>query len=718
MDDQTRAWLTHLMRGGAYGHYWTMPGQRSIWWEVATPPEPPAGARDVYVGVHPVSAIPQTNRHGQPAESRAVRSQIPFVAAINCLFAEFDAKDYGGDRDAARGVVAALSPAPSVVIASGGGYHAYWLLATPWLLTSDPQRDAARRLQAAWVLWAGSDPASKDLCRVLRMPGTVNQKYDPPRPVAWETCDLDRQYDLAELAALAKPFMLGSQAAAPRTNGAHPPAGGTLKERRIDGMIRSAVDRLGSAIDGHKHYTLLSVSRMLGGVTELDDQAILDTLLPVVAPRAADVRNAAQTIRDGIAYGRAAPWDLDDDRPARARPPVAVNGTAPEGDAPPASSTYSDGVIATLTRLGYTFRLNTLDDTVEVNGEPMTGIKASEIRTRLRDTGLKGMEAAEDVWTMEAARHPYHPIRDYLDGLAWDGQSHIARLCSYMQSSDPPIAYPAGDAPLHSVYLYRWLIGAVAKVFDQKQNLMLVLAGPQNIGKSELVRYLCSPRPQYFAEAPILPDSRLCDLRAIATWIWEVAELDATTRKADVSALKAFITRETVTTRHYHARHDIKKPALASFVGTINPGSGFLVDDTGNRRFLVTTLTAIDWAYTEVPIDQVWAEAVARYRAGEPWRLTPEEMQAQTQVNEEHELGDPVEGWLERHFHLGIVDDSGMTISDIIDHLRKQDVPINADRAWETRLGAALRKRGILPRRMRGARARARRYFGVMPNDT
>lgn len=721
LDDNTRRWLAHLMRGGAYGHYWTLQGQRSSWWETSAPAALPSAAHDIYVGVHPVNQIPPTNRHGKAVESSRVRSQLPYIAAINCLFAEFDAKAFGDDKGCALGAAQALSPAPSAIVDSGGGYHCYWLLSEPWVLDSDERRDAARRLQAAWVLWAGSDAASKDLCRVLRVPGTLNHKpeYGQPRPVTWVTCQLGQQFDLAELAALAKPFMASPKptatpppAGAAHTNGVH----GSLKERRIAGMLQSAKDRLATAPDGHKHHTLLAVARMLGGILELEGQTIHDTLFPIIELRASDVKNASQTIWDGIGYGRAAPWNLDDEPPHRARG-LHQNGAAPETPVP---TTYSAGVVATLARLGYTFRLNLLDDTVEVNGEPMTTVRAAQIRTHLRDTGLKGMEAAEDVWVAEAASHPYHPIREYLDSLSWDGESHIARLAGYLQSSDPPVRYASGDAPLHSVYLYRWLIGAVAKVYDQRQNLMLVLAGPQDIGKSELVRWLCSPRLAYYAEAPILPDSRLCDLRAIATWIWEVAELDATTRKADVSALKAFITREVVTTRHYHAKHDIKKPALASYVGTVNPGSGFLSDETGNRRFLVTTLTAIDWRYTEVTIDQVWAEAVARYRAGEPWRLTADESQMQASVNEAHELADPIDGWLERHFFMDVTDDTiGMTTADIIDHLRRRDVPVNADRAWETRIGAALRKRGIVARRLRDESGRrARRYYGIMERPT
>ena len=395
----------------------------------------------------------------------------------------------------------------------------------------------------------------------------------------------------------------------------------------------------------------------------------------------------------------------------RAQSPPASTTPAPA----PVPTTVSARILAALTDLGYSFRLNLLADDIEVNGASITDVTRAQIRTALRDRDVRPLGAVEDVYTVEAAAHAYHPIREYLDGLVWDGQEHIAALCGYLQSSDPPVAYSTGDAPLHSVYLYRWLIGAVAKVFDQKQNLMLVLVGAQGLGKSELPRWLCHKLSGYHLEAPIAVGDKDTDIRLMTKWIWEVSELDATTRKADVAALKDFITRADVTVRKPYGHHDVVKPAIASLIGTVNDGEGFLADPTGNRRFLVTTITAIDWSYTQLDIDQIWAEAVVRYRRGESWRLLPNELTAQTETNRNHEIGDPIEGWLEKYFWFDPTQDVvGMTTSDIIDHLRSKDVPINADRGWETRIGAALRRRGLSKAQSRTS-GRVRRYMGVIP---
>ena len=85
------------------------------------------------------------------------------------------------------------------------------------------------------------------------------------------------------------------------------------------------------------------------------------------------------------------------------------------------------------------------------------------------------------------------------------------------------------------------MLGTVGKVINHDQNFMLVLDGRQDIGKSSLVRWLC-PLPDYFIEGAIVPDDKDSTLRLIRHWIWEVGELQSTTRKADREALKNFIT--------------------------------------------------------------------------------------------------------------------------------------------------------------------------------
>jgi hypothetical protein len=307
IDDTTRAFLAALHQGGRYGYWWTLEGRQSFWWHAGAPAPLPDGRRNIYVGVHPTTIIPTTNRRGETAEPRALRAQISQIAAINCLFAEYDAKDFSGDKDRTLALVDALDPAPSAVVDSGGGYHCYWLLDEPYSCQGDDAREKARKLQAAWVILMDGDQQSKDLARVLRVPGTHNYKYTPPRLVAFVRCDLDARHNLAELAALAHPYIAGNQPHA-ATNGHAPHTGG--QSAYGASALRGEADKVRGALDGRKHGQLLKSAISLGGLIDagaVSEEEIITTLEDAIANRAQDFGNAQATIRDGIAYGKARP---------------------------------------------------------------------------------------------------------------------------------------------------------------------------------------------------------------------------------------------------------------------------------------------------------------------------------------------------------------------------------------------------------------------------
>lgn len=329
--------------------------------------------------------------------------------------------------------------------------------------------------------------------------------------------------------------------------------------------------------------------------------------------------------------------------------------------------TESQLIIEKLRLLGYEFRLNNASGNVEVNGRPIDDILAAEIRVKLRDVGLaKKISAAEDAYLAEAKKNAYHPVRDYLDALKWDGEDRISVLTDCLYSNEPPIVYKNGaEVAVHHVYFYRWLIGSVAKVYAGEQNAMLVLDGPQGIGKSTLARWLC-PLSDFFLEGPISVADKDSDVRLISQWIWEVSELDATTRKADQSALKAFITKQVVTVRKSYARHDTKRPAMCSLIGTVNNTSGFLADESGSRRFMITRLERIDRRYSQIDLDQLWSQAKHFYFDGEPWMLRGEEAVAQRKINERYEAETVLTDWLDKYFFFDPSYNEPYSLADII----------------------------------------------------
>jgi P4 family phage/plasmid primase-like protien len=197
--------LTRLHSGGGWAYWWTLPGKASSWWSVGDPTPIPSGQVNVFFGVHPAGKIPERYDGGRQLRPEEMRAQIPDVVAINCLFAEFDAKDYGGDKASVLAHIDGLALPPSVIVDSGGGYHCYWLLPEPFIFAGQFDRERARAAQSAWVAHAGGDKSSKDLARVLRLPGTMNYKYSPPAPVAVVRADYGMVYDLAGLEEACKP---------------------------------------------------------------------------------------------------------------------------------------------------------------------------------------------------------------------------------------------------------------------------------------------------------------------------------------------------------------------------------------------------------------------------------------------------------------------------------------------------------------------------------
>src|SRR5689334_8364478 len=87
---------------------------------------------------------------------------------------------------------------PSMIVASGGGLHVYWLLREPLQLQNEHDRTQAKSLLRRLAALLHADPVSAEPAHILRLPGTSNYKYDPPRPVVLELCEPTRQYNVSE----------------------------------------------------------------------------------------------------------------------------------------------------------------------------------------------------------------------------------------------------------------------------------------------------------------------------------------------------------------------------------------------------------------------------------------------------------------------------------------------------------------------------------------
>lgn len=301
----------------------------------------------------------------------------------------------------------------------------------------------------------------------------------------------------------------------------------------------------------------------------------------------------------------------------------------------------TDDYVNALDAHEYHLRLNTMSDRIEIKDRgPITDIQESVIIGRIMDCDMKGEAAIRRSLQVSANRNKYHPIKEYLESLTWDGKDHFAALMNKLEMT----------SDLAEVFWRKFLIGSIAKAVDAKQNFMLVLVGGQGRGKSRLVNWLC-PLKNLFNEGPVSPDNKDDLLMLINTWLWEVAELDSTTRRADRSALKHFISLKQIKVRVPYGRYPIDKPAAASMIGTVNEdGTGFLSDPSGNRRFGVIQLANIDWSYEKINIDQLWAQMYQAYKNGEAFELTYHEQEKQNELNLNYTLSTPLEELFTAYF--------------------------------------------------------------------
>lgn len=240
-------------------------------------------------------------------------------------------------------------------------------------------------------------------------------------------------------------------------------------------------------------------------------------------------------------------------------------------------------------------------------------------------------------------RKTVHPVRDFLEGLRWDG---VPRM-----DIEFPAALGYGESAFACTLLSRWLISVVARPMRPgcKVDTVLVLVGPQAAGKSTFCNAIAG-NDDWFTDSPVNVGDTNGKMLMRKVWIVEWAELDAMRRARDQEATKAFLSARIDHFREPYARNVIEAPRHSVIVGTTN-NSEFLHDPTGNRRFWPVEVKRIDLAWIRANREQLLAEAVARFRAGEQWWLTAEEELQLAEVHQEHKAQHPwaelISDWLD-----------------------------------------------------------------------
>jgi predicted P-loop ATPase len=223
-------------------------------------------------------------------------------------------------------------------------------------------------------------------------------------------------------------------------------------------------------------------------------------------------------------------------------------------------------------------------------------------------------QTMEDAAMQVSLTYKFHPVRDWINSLRWDGEARLDRmLIDYAGSPDTPYVREVSK---------NTIIAAVARVYQPgcQHDSILVLEGKQGTGKTSFVRILGG---EYYADIKIDLNNLERTVQYMqGRWILEASELEFMKRN-EAQAIKRFITVKHDIARFAYAHYDQEYPRQSIFIGTVNPdnGEGYLSDTEGNRRYWPVSTFKIDLQGLERDRDQLFAEAYHRYKQGEKWEI-------------------------------------------------------------------------------------------------
>lgn len=277
---------------------------------------------------------------------------------------------------------------------------------------------------------------------------------------------------------------------------------------------------------------------------------------------------------------------------------------------------------------------------------------------------IKGKGIIDDALQEVTQDNKFHPVRQYLTGLTWDGECRVDTLfIDYIG---------AEDTEYIKAVTRKWMCGAVARVMEPgvKFDTAIVLYGSQGLGKSLILERLGR---KWFNNSLVDIKTKDALEQIQGSWINELAEL-APTYKNDNEIVKAFISRTSDRFRSPYGRRTEEYPRQCVFAGSTN-NLMFLKDRTGNRRFWPITgdkdrKTKNSWDIPPDIIDQLWAEAFIYWAEGEPLVLEGELEEEALRIQLSHTEGGELVGLIEEYLEMLLPEDwESMDIYDRRDYV-------------------------------------------------
>lgn len=255
------------------------------------------------------------------------------------------------------------------------------------------------------------------------------------------------------------------------------------------------------------------------------------------------------------------------------------------------------------------------------------------------DYGLKSRQDFADALKNVSMRNKFHPVRELLDSLTWDGKEHIRSLL--------PECLGAEDSDYTYQVMRLWMLGAVSRVYKpgSKFDYTIILQGSQGIGKSTFLKQMAMD-DSWFNDSLDSLDSDKAVQSLTGSWIIELAELKSLARTAGgVESVKRFLTATQDKYRIPYERRADTFYRQCVFAGTTNKDD-FLQDETGNRRFLIVQ-TGVKKPSKSLFVPEImdtiklaWAEAVHIWKNEKPQLILPEAYMQEAKELQEANMAD------------------------------------------------------------------------------
>lgn len=565
------------------------------------------------------------------------------LSAARFLHVDLDGKDYPGSGEEQLETILGLLtdpkrmpkgvPLASAICFSGGGYQAFWRLKEPM------DCDQAKELNLAILKAFQGEGNTHSPAQLMRVPFAVNwlnqKKRDSGREPAFAFVGEPVDFSCPPVEYAPEDFKLkldkpktvsgsSSALAVPEAMDIQPlPLPEDLSE-----IIPPSPEWAAALVDGiappGKNYgsrselVLACIIWMLGSevapghaVSVITDPALKISAHVLENPN--PLRYAQRQVARGLAYLEARRGDW---------PHVNQDGS-PLKDHP-------DNIRYALMRLGIDARRNLFVNADEITGQDLDDRDLNdtcEILSSkfLRDLHFKASSSAVKRELIAVAHdQAFHPVVDYLDGLAWDGKPRIDTwLRDYCGAEDTELNREFGS---------KLLIAGVRRIKQPgvKFDTMLVLEGPQGAGKSSLAERLAVRKEWFCGNLDLKSDDKTKAELLARAWIVECQELDGMNHTTSQS-LKKFLSTDTDNYRKAYGHDARAYKRHCIILGTTNEDA-YLRDLTGNRRFWPVKVGNIDLEKLKEDVHQLWAEAVVREQTGEPVALSRHLWQAAAEL--------------------------------------------------------------------------------------